>query len=71
MMRFEALTGTGRQRRLFALAKAALSCYELQDPVIEFHAAVTNLHYRVTTRDGRRLVLRLGNPAWRTLGDLR
>lgn len=70
MEEFDALTPAGRRRRLFALAKLALSHYELHEPAIEFHAAVTNLHYRVTTRDGRRLMLRLGHPSWRTLDDL-
>lgn len=71
MERFEDLTPAGRRRRLYALAKHALSRYELHDPAIGFLAAVTNLHFRVKTRDGLRLVLRLGHPSWRSLGDLR
>ncbi len=70
MTPYEKLTCTGKRRRLHALAQAALTHYELDGPALQFHTAVTNVHYRVTTRRGERFILRLGHPAWRTLRDL-
>ncbi len=70
MTPYENLTYTGKRRRLHALAQAALAHYALDEPALQFHAAITNVHYRVTTRRGQRFILRLGHPAWRTLRDL-
>lgn len=70
MTPYEQLTASGELRRLHALAMAALAHYGLDEPTLQFHAAVTNVHYRVTTRRGQQLILRLGHPGWRTLDDL-
>lgn len=70
MTPFEALTHAGKLRRLHALAQSALASYDLDSPVLEFHCAMTNMHFRVSTRRGQRFILRLGHPAWRTLSDL-
>lgn len=70
MTPYEQLTAAGKLRRLHALAETALAHYELDEPSLQFHAARTNAHYRVTTRQGQRLFLRVGRPGWRTLRDL-
>lgn len=67
---YEQLTAAGKLRRLHALAEAAIAHYGLDEPRLQFHAAKTNAHYRVTTRQGQRLILRVGRPGWRTLNDL-
>lgn len=70
MTPYEQLTAAGKLRRLHALAETALAYYGLDEPSLQFHAARTNAHYRVTTRQGQRLYLRVGRPGWRTLRDL-
>lgn len=70
MTPYEQLTAAGKLRRLHALAETALAYYGLDEPSLQFHAARTNAHYRVTTRQGQRLFLRVGRPGWRTLRDL-
>jgi Ser/Thr protein kinase RdoA (MazF antagonist) len=49
---------------------SALSEYDLQDPVLTYHAYATNLLYRVTTATGDRYMLRLASPGWRAREDL-
>lgn len=70
MTPYEQLNNSGKLRRLHALALAALDHYRLDEPTLRFHAAVTNVHYRVTTRRGQRFFLRVASPGWRTLRDL-
>ena len=53
------------------MAEAVLARYELDEPRLSYLAWETNLLYSVTERGGRRLVLRLASPGWRTLCDLR
>ncbi len=47
-----------------------MASYDLQDPQIAYHAFETNLLYRVTTAAGKRFMLRLAAPGWRTFEDL-
>ncbi len=49
---------------------AALTHYDLQSPEIAYHGFETNLFYRVTTASGKRFMLRLASPGWRTFEDL-
>lgn len=70
MTPYEDLTASGKRRRLHALAMAALDHYGLDEPTLQFHAALTNVHYRITTRRRQRFILRLARPGWRTLRDL-
>lgn len=67
---FDRLTPAGQLRRLHDLAAAALTHFDLVDPVITYHTFATNLLYRVTTAGGERFMLRLAAPGWRTLVDL-
>ncbi len=71
MIPFHTLSTAGKLRRLRALAEAALSEYDLKSPSIVYHGFETNCMYRVRTGDGRRFMLRLASPGWRTLDDLR
>ena len=65
------LSDVGKLRRLRTLATSALAQYDLNDPVLVYHAFATNLLYRVTTASGERYMLRLASPGWRTQADLR
>jgi len=56
---YEDLSRTGELRRLRTLAASALAQHDLHDPVLTYHTFATNLHYRVTTADGERHMLRL------------
>ena len=71
MKTYNDLTPAGRLRRLRELARAALACYDLEDPEITYHGFDTNLLYRITTASGERFMLRLAAPGWRTFEDLR
>lgn len=67
---FADLTPAGKQRRLAALAVAALEAYDLKVRRVRVHAFATNLLYRVRSDTGERFMLRLAVPGWRTLTDL-
>lgn len=71
VMPYDSLSRAGRLRRVHRLAQEAISCYDLDDPKLQFFAANTNLLYQVTTSSGRRLMLRMASPGWRTFEDLR
>jgi len=70
MKPYNDLSDTGKLRRLRDLAMAALTHYDLQSPEIAYHGFETNLFYRVTTASGKRFMLRLASPGWRTFEDL-
>jgi Ser/Thr protein kinase RdoA (MazF antagonist) len=68
---FEALTRRGKLSRLRSLAWQALGEYDLQIASLSLLGWFTNLMFRVDTRDGKRYVLRLSAPGWRTDEDCR
>ncbi len=57
--------------RLHSLAVSTLERYDLSVARVALHSLETNHLYRVTTSSGRRLMLRLATPGWRTESDLR
>jgi hypothetical protein len=67
---FADLSPAGKQRRVAALALAALERYDLRVRSVRVHAFATNLLYRVRSDTGERLMLRMAVPGWRTLSDL-
>ncbi|MFW5742444.1 MAG: phosphotransferase enzyme family protein [Spirochaetota bacterium] len=71
MTPFHELSPTAKLRRLRILADRALAEYGLDRPTVDFHGFETNLLYRVRTATGRRYMLRLASPGWRTHDDLR
>jgi Ser/Thr protein kinase RdoA (MazF antagonist) len=67
---FADLSPAGKQRRVAALAVAALQAYDLRVCSVRVHAFATNLLYRVRSDTGDRFMLRMAFPGWRTLTDL-
>ena len=67
---FAELSPAGKQRRVAALAIAALEAYDLRVRRVRVHAFATNLLYRVQSDTGERFMLRMAFPGWRTLTDL-
>jgi len=65
------LSNAGKLRRLRNLAMTALARYDLAYSAVDYFCFNTNLHYRVITISGERLMLRLAAPGWRTFDDLR
>lgn len=70
MMTYNKLSNAGRLRRLRQLSLAAVSQCDLDVTRLDFHCFATNLIYRITTGDGRRYMLRLATPGWRTRDGL-
>jgi Ser/Thr protein kinase RdoA (MazF antagonist) len=71
MTQYLNLSRLGKLRKLRQLAVVALSHYDLDEPILTYHAFETNLLYRVTASSGERFMLRLATPGWRSLTDLR
>lgn len=65
------LTRRGKLRRVGRLARAALAQYDLDVVDMRLYRFATNPLYRVQTAGGRRLVLRMATPGWRTFDNLR
>ncbi len=68
---FASLTRIGKVRRVGRLAAAALNEYDIPLGGLRVHAFATNLLFRVQSDTGERFILRMANPGWRTLEDLR
>ena len=68
---YASLTGAGKLRRVGRLATSALGHYNIEVAVIRIHCFATNLLYRVRAASGERFILRMANPGWRTMEDLR
>lgn len=68
---FATLSRIGKVRRVGRLAAAAMRAYEIDVHSLRVHAFATNLLYSVRAETGERFMLRMANPGWRTLEDLR
>ncbi len=66
MKPFDQLTRLGKLRRQRVNARHALAQYDLEITRADLISADTNLIYRVRATDGRRYILRLAYPGWRT-----
>jgi Ser/Thr protein kinase RdoA (MazF antagonist) len=62
----EQLTRLGKIRRQRAYARQALAQYPIEVRRADLIGTDTNLIYRVVTTDGKRYILRLAFPGWRT-----
>ena len=57
--------------RLHGLAVSTLDRYDIPIARVRLHSLETNHLYRVATSSGRRLILRLASPGWRSESDLK
>jgi Ser/Thr protein kinase RdoA (MazF antagonist) len=71
MKQYEQLTYHGKVRRLRQVAFNALDCYDLRVQRLSLAGWYTNVMFRVDSSDGKRSMLRLCAPGWRTENDLR
>ncbi len=67
---YRELTWSGRFRRIYALAVRGLEQYRIGPFKLRPLSFGTNLLYRVAARNGKRYVLRMAWPGWRSREDL-
>ena len=68
---YDRLSDRGKLRRIHALAYNTVKvAFGLHGADVSLYCFATNPLYSVRTREGNRLILRMGYPGWRTLQDL-
>lgn len=67
---YHELTRSGRFRRMRPIAVKALSHYPITVRSLQAMHDFTNMNFKVTTNQGKKFVLRLCSPGWRTAENL-
>ena len=68
---YDTLTPTGKLRRIGRLAShTARNSYDMEVTGVSLYCFATNPLYLVRSSDGKRYILRMGYPGWRSFDDL-